>query len=145
MSNLKDTFIEHPMEEVLNIEPGTTLLSQVERSTDLVIAEEYDEKDQEIENQFQEVYDAAMSAFESQSMGVELADPKYRARNHEVAVQYLNTALSAVKEKSTMKQHKDKVNVDRAKAGPKTLNQNVIIADRNDLLKRIVSQENETD
>ena len=68
MSEEKEVIINHPMEEVLEIEPGTTVATVVERNTDLVVAEEFDEKDQEIDAQFQEVYDAAMGAFEQQSM-----------------------------------------------------------------------------
>lgn len=144
MSEEKQVVIEHPMEEVLDIEPGTTIATVVERSTELVVAEEFDEKDNEIEGQMQEVYDAAMSAFEQQSMDSEVIEPKYRARNQEVAVQFLNTALSAVKEKSSLKQHKDRINIDRVKAAKAgTTNNNLIVADRNEILKHIMGQDGE--
>lgn len=128
----------HPMEQVLDIEEGTTLVPYESRSTELSIIDEFDEKDQEIEGQFQEVYDAAMTAFDAQAQDAIDIDPKFRARNEEVAVQYLNTALAAAKEKSTMKQHKDKLHADRTKGiAPKTLNQNLIVADRNEILRHL--------
>ena len=136
--------IHHPLEEVFEIEEGTTIVPHIERSTELVIHEEYDKKDTELEEQFQEVYDAALGAFEGQMDEAELVEGKYKARNGEVAVQFLNAALAAAREKAGMKKHKDKLAVDKSKAGtPKTLNQNLIVADRNDLLKEIMGKEDE--
>lgn len=139
----KEVAKEHPMEEVLDIEPGTTVVSTVERTTELVAAEEYDNKDNEIEEQFQEIYDAAMDAYDEQ-MGVsDNVEGKYKARNAEVAVQFLNTALTAAKEKSGMKQHKDKITIDKKKGPGGTTHidqQNNIIADRNELLKMFRDQ-----
>ena len=98
--------IDHPLEEVLDLEPGTTLVPALpERSTELVVTDEYDNKDNEIEQQFQEIYDAAMDAYETQALDAEKVEPKYRARNQEVAVQYLNAALNAAKEKAGMKHY----------------------------------------
>jgi len=133
--------INHPLEQVLDIEPGSTLLPTTEhRKTEIASAPSYDEVDNEINEQFQEVFDVAMDAYEQQAQDIETVDPKYRARNQEVAVQYLNTALSAAKEKNNIKQFKDKLVVKEAVAGPKTLNQQVVIADRNDMLKGIVER-----
>lgn len=130
---------DHPMEDVLDIESGTTIVPRVETiPTELVPIEEYDDKDVEVEKQFQEVYDAAMTAFEVTSTTVEQIEPKYRARNEEVAIQYLNTALAAAREKSLMKQHKDKLSVSKGKiSGPKTVNQNLFVGNRNELLKEL--------
>lgn len=138
---------EHPLENAFDIEPGSTLFPVDEhRKSKLVAIEDFDDKDKEIEGQFQEVYDAAMQAFDTQISDSSMIDPKYRARNQEVAVQFLNAALTAAKEKATMKQHKDKIGVSREKASqPKTLNQNLIVADRNEILKCITGNDNETD
>jgi len=133
--NTKTITVEHPLEGVLDIESGTTelLLSdhQTEVSTEHIL---YDDKDQDIEKLISEVYSAAMSAYDQQSVNIQLIDPKYRARSSEVAVQFLQTALNAIKEKSNFKQHKDKI---EKNAGPKTLNQTIIM-DRNDLLRQII-------
>lgn len=132
----------HHMEEVFDIEPGTTLVETQQSSTEMVVPEEYDEKDVEIEDQYQEVYDAAMDAYEG-STGPEMQDiePKYRARNMEVSVQYLNTALNAAKHKADLKTHKDKIAIaaKSAKAGSRTVNNNLIV-DRNELLKQIMGR-----
>jgi len=98
------------------------------------------EKDTEIEQQLQDVYKAAMDAFDNQNDVIEEVEGKYVARNAEVAVQFLNAALAALREKSTIKQHKDKLQVtDFANKLPKTVNNNLII-DRNELLKLITEQ-----
>ena len=110
-----EKLVEHPMEDVLNIESGTTPMTTIERTSELVPAEEYDDKDEEIDEQFQEVYDSTMGAFEGQMEEAELVEGKYKARNGEVAVQFLNAALSAAKEKSNMKQHKDKSAIAKGK------------------------------
>jgi hypothetical protein len=133
-----EEYIEHPMEDVFDIESGTTLVTKDElQSVDMVTLSSYDEKDQELEGQFQEVYDAAMTSFADQAGLLHTSDPKYSARNMEVANAFLNTALAAAKEKASVKQHKDKMDkVD----GPKTVNNNLIM-DRNILLKMLKGAE----
>ena len=132
------TTINHPLEDVFDIESNTTEIIPMNTSaTELVVSEEFDEKDREIDGQFQEVYDAAIAAYDQQAMDAEVIEPKYRARNQEVAVQYLTAALNAAKEKSSMKAHKDKTSIDRKKAStPGSLTQNLIV-DRNDILRAL--------
>jgi hypothetical protein len=131
--------VEHPLEKAFNIEPGTTLVPQVVRSTELTTIETYDEKDSEIETQFQEVYDAAMGAFEGQFQEADLVEGKYKARVGEVAVQFLNTALQAAQNKSLLKQHKDKIaEATKKNSTPNTVNNNLIVADRNEILKKLM-------
>lgn len=132
--------VSHPLDEIFDIEKGATLLPVVERETELTVLETYDEKDNEIENQFQEVYDCAMDAFDASTKNT-LGDAKQQIIIGEVSVQYLNTALAAAKEKANLKIHKDKLNNDKKKIGPRTLNQNVIVADRNDILKKILGKD----
>ena len=138
MTDVTDKPISHPIEDILDIESGTTLFPAVQTTKkELAVTGDYDDVDQEINEQFQEVYDTAMDAYEQQAMDIETIEPKYRARNQEVAVQYLNTALAAAKEKSNIKMSKDKMVTKQATTGPQTLNQSVIVADRNDVLKEI--------
>ncbi len=127
--------IDHPLEKLFDLEEGTTVMPRTEKLTDLVPAEEYDDKDDEIDEQFQEVYDHALSAFEDQSAEAELVEGKYKARTMEVGAMLLNTALAAAKEKSALKQHKDKNAVAKGKLGVKTTNNTLIVADRNTLLR----------
>jgi len=133
--------IEHPLEEVFDIEEGTTMVEYQEHvPTELVKHEQYDDKDAEIEDQFQEVYDKAMEAFEVQAEITDQVEGKYAARNAEVSAVFLNTALSAAKEKSGQKQHKDKLSIAKQNVGkPGTVNNNLIM-DRNELIKMLASE-----
>lgn len=101
----------HPLEDIFDLPTGTTEVTVIQRQTDLVTHAEFDKKDCEIEGQFQEVYDVAMSTFENQVEMLERAetDPKYIARQMEVAAQFLNTALSAANAKASLKASKDKM------------------------------------
>lgn len=143
----KEKLISHPMEDVLGIEPGSTLIEYEETPpTELVKIREYDAKDNEIEDQLQNVYDRAMDAFDEQSGEAELVDGKFKARNAEVAAQFLNTALAAVNAKSGMKKHKDKLEVAKTNAAkPGTVNNNLIV-DRNDILRALqgIKEDDET-
>jgi len=126
--------ILHPLEQVFDIEENTTIVPYTERKTDLVRHEPYDEKDDELEEQLQELYDVALEAFEMQQEESDVIDPKYRARNAEVAVQYLKTALEAVREKRQLKEHKDKIVTKQTAGG--TVNNNIVVS-HNDLLDAI--------
>lgn len=139
MNDDEDNIRVHPMELMFDLEEGSTLPTTIPREpTVLAKHDEFDEKDEEIEEQFQEVYDLAIEAYETQAADAEVIEPKYRARTQEIAAQFLGAALNAAKEKSSLKAHKDKMSVNKIKAsGPQTLNQNLIVADRNDLLKHL--------
>lgn len=115
--------VGHPLEDIFNLPSGSTEITVIERKTELAPHADYDQKDGEIEKQFQEVYDVAMSTFENQVEMLERAetDPKYIARQMEVAAQFLNTALSAANAKASLKTQKDKV-----LAAARTASQNTI-------------------
>ena len=132
--------IDHPLEEIFDIERSTTIVPYTKVKTDLVPHSEYDEKDSELEKQLQELYDLALEAFETQQDEAEVIEPKFKARNAEVAVQYLKTALEAVHEKSQLKQHKDKISTPKDGSG-KTVNNNMLITDRNTLLEALADAE----
>ena len=68
----------NPLEELLDIEPNTTLMPAIKRETELVVDTRYDSKDTEIEDQFQEIYDLALEAFDAQSQEAELVEGKYK-------------------------------------------------------------------
>ena len=143
MSTSKETktkITDHPLEDFLDIEENTTVVEYTERSTELVDAESYDEKDKEIEEQLQEVYDLAIDAFEEQVGDSEDVEGKYKARNGEVAAQFLTTALNAAKEKANFKQSKDKIVVATRKITSPLGSNSVVIADRNEILKHILGK-----
>ncbi len=135
--------IAHPIEGVLELEPETTLVPMIESEpTELAIVPEFDEGDRQINEQFQEIYDVAMDAYEQQAMDVQTIEPKYRARNQEVAVQYLNAALNAAKEKASLKQNKEKMVTKAITSGTNIKDSNVIVADRNEVLKELFGRGN---
>lgn len=125
--------IAHPLEEIFNIEENTTIVPYKRVKTDLVPHETFDLKDQELEEQLQDLYDMSLEAFENQQDAGDAMEVKYRARNAEVAVQYLKTALEAVREKRVLKEHKDKITI---KEKGKT-NNNLIVADHNAFMDMI--------
>jgi triphosphoribosyl-dephospho-CoA synthetase len=128
---------DHPLEQFLGIEPNTTEVVHLEQKTEeLVEQADYDHKDNEIESDLQEIADEAMSGFKNLQETVEEIDPKYAARTLEVANQLLNTALNAIKEKSDLKKHKDKLKVAAGKAtgDGKT---NTVIIDTNSLIEQL--------
>lgn len=144
MATKTEITINHPLEDLLGIQSGTTQLPITQRASKLVTNDQYDEKDKEIEDQLQEVYDAAMAAFDDQVSSSEVGDPKYAARGKEVAALFLTAALNATKERALMKQHKDKIKVATIKGtGPKTLNQNLIVGDRNEILRHLMGASGE--
>lgn len=131
--------VEHPLEEAFDIESGTTIIPRIEQTTEMVVAEMYDEKDNEVETQFNEIYDKALSAYDSQAEAAELVEGKYKARVGEVSVQFLNTALAAAQAKSALKQHKDKTAIasGRGNSGAKNVTNNILVADRNEILRHL--------
>lgn len=133
--------IEHPLEEFFDIEPGTTLITRQEQKSEMVVAVDYDDKDIEIEESMQEIFDKAMSGYEIIQDECEDIEGKYKARMMEVGVQHLKMALDAAQAKARMKEMKDKLK-GKSAAGPKTVNNNLII-NREDLLKTLIpSSEN---
>lgn len=168
---MSDTKQPNPLEKVFDIEPGSTPVFHdihrvaatevndrastiidptsgevVERKSDPNVEEIQKEErleDLHIDGQLETVHTNALVAFEKSSRMSEEVDPRFAARNAEVAAQYLNIALNAVNSRVDAKFKRQKIRHAALKAGtPQTLNQTVIIADRNDVLKQIFEQEN---
>ena len=128
-------FIEHPLEDALDIEPCTTLTEYVEVVPDVPIMHvAYDDKDSEIENKIEEVYSAAMNSANVLADEIEQVEGKYKARMGEVSATMLNVALGAIREKRQLKEHKDK-STTASGNGTKTVNNNLVVADRNEILR----------
>lgn len=130
-----DNLIEHPFEDLFDIESGTTVLPElVEEEVKLTNFDLFDDKDIEIEQQYETIYNAAFAAFTNQCMAVERgSDPGHTPRNMEVANQFLTTALNAVKEKADLKHKKEKNRV----VSSKNITNNNLIMDRKDILDMI--------
>lgn len=97
-----------------------------------------DDDDIKIEARIDEVYDAAISAFNNQNAYTEIIEPRYAARNAEVAANYLAIALNAANSRSKVKTDRKRANqafVPYANGGKSTTN--VLIASREEILKMI--------
>ncbi len=125
----KEREISHPLEEVFDLEENTTVVPYKEVKTDLVPYEPFDVKDEELESQLQDLYDMAIEAFENQQSESDTMESRFKARNAEVAAQYLKTALEAVREKRELKQHNDKITKKDSGAN------NSVTLNRNDIIK----------
>jgi hypothetical protein len=147
--------MKHPLEDVFNIEEGSFNPTS---GVEFDIEQEYgmtdvtqpsnvqptepqpdvkDADDIETEKKIDEVYNSAISTFQNQIAYTEIIEPRYAARNAEVAATYLNIALAAATSKAKIKVERKKVNqfIPYANGG-KTTN-NIVVADRNDILKMI--------
>lgn len=135
--------INHPMEGVLDIEEGTTNVPAVKRTSEVAVAVTYDKKDSEIDEQFQEIYDLSLEAYEIQAQEAELVEGKYKARAGEVAAQYLTIALNAAKDKATLKINKDKstIQAEKLSGSGKLTQNNLIVGDRNDIIKALLQSQ----
>ena len=69
---------------------------------------EDDAEDKEISKKIDTVYDEALNAYHEQSSYIDELEPRYAARNAEVAATFLNTALNAVALKARVKGEKRK-------------------------------------
>lgn len=147
--------MKHPLEEMFNMEEGTTY--DPTSGVEFDIEQEYamtdtqsvqvnatepqpdikDADDIETEKKIDEVYNSAITTFQNQIAYTEIIEPRYAARNAEVAATYLNIALAAATSKAKIKVDRKKVNQFIPFAqGNKTTN-NLIVADRNEILKMI--------
>ena len=142
VSTTKQQQISHPLEKELSIQDQSTVIDVNQTETQLISHVEYDNKDDEIEQQLQEVYDLALDGYQQQSINASTVEGKYKARVGEVAAQFLNTALGAVREKNLQKKYKDKNVLDKNKLKAllpvkNVTNNNLVVADRNEILKML--------
>lgn len=135
----------HALEEFLNITPLEVEKLQY-KGKPLKRHEDYDPKDQELEEQIEEIFKKAMSGYINLEAILDGVEPKYRARLAEVALAYLNTSLNAVNSKAKQKETKDKIlaKVQSASKGAKSTTNYVFTGDRNEavrIAKRLQQQE----
>lgn len=142
-SVIKEKTVAHPLEEILDIEPCTTVVEYKEFvPAEVVPAPDYDNKDSEIEEKLEEIYTIALGNVNIISDEMERVEGKYKARIGEVTATMLNVALGAVKQKADLKMHKDKLAVDRQSAGtPHTVNNNLVVSDRNAVLRALMDKD----
>jgi hypothetical protein len=142
--------IAHPLESVFGLEEGLTDIEH-----DYAVAESAggelatvegppadikDEDDIIIEQRIDEVYTMAIETFQQQTSYMAVIEPRYAARNAEVAASYLNIALAAANSRSKVKTDRKRANQVFIPHGGKTTN-NLVIANREDILKMITIDE----
>lgn len=138
----KEKLIEHPLEEVFDLDAGTTMVEYSEvLPAEVVAMPNYDQKDDEIEGKLEEIYTTAMGQVAVIGDEMERVEGRFKARIGEVTATMLNVALGAVREKSVLKMHKDKLTpAQQAASTPHTVNNNLIVADRNELLRLMIDK-----
>ena len=96
---------------------------------------EKDEEDIEIDSKIDTVYTAAIDAFNNQTAYMEVIEPRYAARNAEVAANYLNIALNAASVRAKVKGDRKKT----AQFVPFTNNKTngAVVASREDIMKML--------
>ena len=147
--------IKHPLESVFGMEDGTVDIGaeygMIEsQPTELAQADSppVDHKDDDdvlIEKRIDDVYEQAMGAFQNQTAYMEIIEPRYAARNAEVAANYLNIALAAANSRAKVKTDRKRANQSfvpfAGQPGGKTTN-NIVVASREDVLRMLTMDSN---
>lgn len=100
---------------------------------------EKDAEDLENDRKIDQVYVAALEAFNNQTAFIEAIEPRYAARTAEVAASYLNIALSAATAKAKLKNDRAKTRSFIPYGQPGGGNGNVV-ASREDILKLLATE-----
>ena len=134
---MAEQFVSHSFESIFDIEEGTTIIEQeslpVIHNTE---CELYDDKDSEIEEQYQIIFNAAIQAYSNQIVEVERGgEPSTNHKVLDVANNFLKTALESTKAKAELKKSKDKNII---ASSTKNITNNNLIIDRNELLKQLL-------
>lgn len=104
-------------------------------------APEKDVEDVEIDKKIDTVYDSAIETFQQQMQYAEIVEPRYAARNAEVAANYLNIALNAAGMRARVKNDRKRANTFVPYA-QKSAN-GAVVASLDDIMK-IISVDAET-
>jgi len=131
MSIMENKKIINQLDELFNVEP-TTKAPIIYESAELTTQEKtQDEVDIEIDNNFNDIYKAAIDTFNNQMSMIEIMEPRYAARNAEVAANFLALALQANTAKAKVKADKSRVQ------GSTKITNNTIVSTREEILRMI--------
>lgn len=135
--------IENPLDALFGTAPSyNDDVVEYEQTTEgaLVQAEPIDhddlEDDRETDRKMDAIYNLALETFSEQTAMVQIMEPRYSARNAEVAAQYLNIALSAIQGKAKVKTERKKAGA-AATAAAKPGATNVVVASREEIMRMI--------
>lgn len=134
LDNPLDNFFNTPP---MNIEDDAVITTEGALAT-IQGTEAPPEKDAEdvlIDGKIDEVYDAAMQAYNTQTQFAEMLEPRYAARNGEVAANFLNIALNAASVRAKVKGDRKK----NAQFIPFTNNKanGTVVASREEIMKML--------
>jgi hypothetical protein len=137
MEDLTDPLLTQSNEESQDQPPVTTSAA----SLAIQIMEDvgYDKKEVDLDIELDKIKDLALEAFEIQSTLSVGIEPRFRSEAIAASGSFLQTALMAVKEKASIKKNKDKRSTVNIGNSEQT---NIIVADRNELLKKIRDKSN---
>lgn len=121
-----------PAEEV--VEYKETTEGELAALQDMA-APEKDAEDIEIDSKIDTVYAAAIDAFNNQTAYTEIIEPRYAARNAEVAAQYLNIALNAAATRARVKGDRKRGSMFVPYSAKVT--NNTVVASREEIMKMI--------
>lgn len=137
---MKQTKFENPLDNLFEIDDD---LDRDESDYEVATVQnapvetvEKDKEDIDTDKKIDAVYDAALEAYQNQTAMVELLEPRYAARNAEVAATYLNIALQAATSKARVKNDRKRVGQFIPGASNKITN-NTIVASREEILRMI--------
>lgn len=154
MSEEEKKPLYHPLEDVFNmphnsaplnfedrydrVEPSELIPTPVtaDATEPQIPPDVKDDDDIKTDKRYDEVYDAAMSSFNNMTAYTEIIEPRYAARNAEVALQALGLALQANSAKAKTKVDRKRTNAAFIPFNNQGRNGN-IIADRNELMNLI--------
>lgn len=139
--------MKNPLDNLFDIDDEMTSGTEIDEYTQATESEiaalaatppapEKDEDDIENDKRFDEVYTAALETFQNQTAYTEIIEPRYAARNAEVAASYLNIALQAATAKARVKADRKRATMFIPNAGGKVTN-NTIVATREEILRMI--------
>lgn len=142
---MKPSF-KNPLDDLFDIDNSMTTGIEIDEYTQITEGEiqamaaptesEVDPDDVENDQRFNTVYDTALETFQNQMAYTEIIEPRYAARNSEVAATFLNIALQAATAKARVKSDRKRATMFIPNAGGKTVN-NTIVATREEILRMI--------
>ena len=142
----KDTKFANPLDNLFDVEAGDhNEMAEYEQITEAEVnalavqpeASVKDAEDIETDGKIDAVYDAALETFQNQMAYTEIIEPRYAARNAEVAANYLNIALAAATSKAKLKTDRKRVNAFIPGAAGARVTNNTIVATREEILRMI--------
>lgn len=139
--------LKNPLDDLFDIDDSMTSGQEIDEYSQATPEEiqalaapapapEKDAEDIENDKRFDEVYTSAIETFQNQMSYTEIIEPRYAARNAEVAANFLNLALQAASAKARVKADRKRSTAFIPHGGGKTVN-NTIVATREEILKMI--------